>query len=303
RQTGEDQTRFRPPPAAPALDGQVPAFNQSAEDLGDHAGADRAATLADCEAELLLHRDRGDQLHLDLDVVARHHHLDAFRQLDGAGHVGGAEVELRPVALEERGVTATLLLAEHVDLATELGVRGDAARLGQHLAALDVLALEATEQRADVVARAALVEELAEHLNAGHDRLGGRADTDDLDLLAHLDDAALHATGGHRATAGDREHVLDGHQERLVGRALRVGDVGVDRLHQLQDGLGADVAGVTLEGLERRARDDGDVVARDLVLAEELAHLQLDELEQLGVVQHVDLVQEDDDVGDADLAG
>ena len=36
------------------------------------------------------------------DVVARHHHLGTFRQLDGAGDVGGAEVELRTVVVEER---------------------------------------------------------------------------------------------------------------------------------------------------------------------------------------------------------
>jgi hypothetical protein len=36
----------------------------------------------------------------------------------------------------------------------------------QHLTALDVLALGAAQQRADVVARLALVEQLAEHLDA-----------------------------------------------------------------------------------------------------------------------------------------
>ena len=60
---------------------------------------------------------------------------------------------------------------------------------------------------------------------------------------------------------------------------------------------------VTLERLERGAPDDRGVVARELVLGEQLADFHLDELEQLGVVDHVALVQVDDDVGDADLAG
>ncbi len=46
---------------------------------------------------------------------------------------------------------------------------------------------------------------------------------------------------------------------------------------------------------------DRDVVTREVVLGEELAHLHLDELEQLGVVDHVGLVQRDDDVRDLDL--
>ena len=64
-----------------------------------------------------------------------------------------------------------------------------------------------------------------------------------------------------------------------------------------------DVALVALERLQRRAGDERDVVARELVLGEELAHLDLDELEQLLVVDHVDLVEEHDDVGHAHLAG
>ena len=51
------------------------------DDLGDDAGADGAAALADREAQLLVHRDRRDQLHRHLHVVARHHHLRALRKL------------------------------------------------------------------------------------------------------------------------------------------------------------------------------------------------------------------------------
>ena len=61
-------------------------------------------------------------------------------------------------------------------------------------------------------------------------------------------------------------------------------------------------SGIALERLERRDLDDRDVVAGELVLREELADLHLDELEQLGVVDHVGLVQRDDDRGHLDLA-
>ena len=113
--------------------------------------------------------------------------------------------------------------------------------LGQNLAALDAFALDAAQQRADVVARLALVQQLAEHLDARDDRLRGRPDADDLDCLAHLDDAALDAARHHRAAARDREHVFDRHQERLVDRTLRLRDILVHRLHQLQDRVMADL--------------------------------------------------------------
>src|SRR6185503_3607498 len=111
------------------------------------------------------------------------------------GHVGGAEVELRPVVGEERGVTTALFLGQDVSLSLELGVRLDRTRLAQHLATLDFLALGTAEQRADVVAGLALIEQLAEHFDAGDDGLLRGAQTDDLDFLADLDDAALDASG------------------------------------------------------------------------------------------------------------
>src|SRR5208337_2433266 len=75
-------------------------------DRNDDSRAYRASAFANGEAELLLHRDQRD---VDRDIVAGHHHLGALRQIDDAGHVGGAEVELRPIVGEERRVPTALL--------------------------------------------------------------------------------------------------------------------------------------------------------------------------------------------------
>src|ERR1700761_5484328 len=77
------------------------------QDLRDDAGAALLAALADGKAQAFLHRNRADQLHVNLDVVPRHDHLNAFRQLDRTRHIRRAEVELRAIAFEERRVSAT----------------------------------------------------------------------------------------------------------------------------------------------------------------------------------------------------
>src|SRR4051812_8975872 len=105
-------------------------------DTGHHPGADGTATLADGEPEAVVHGDRLDQLDRHLDVVARHDHLRAFRKVGDAGHIGGAEVELRPVAVEERRVAATLFLLQAIHLSGELRVRRDRARLAENLPTL-----------------------------------------------------------------------------------------------------------------------------------------------------------------------
>ena len=54
---------------------------------------------------------------------------------------------------------------------------------------------------------------------------------------------------------------------------------------------------------QRRAADHRDRVAREVVLREQLANFELDEVEQLRIVDHVDLVHEHDQRRHADLAG
>ena len=53
----------------------------------------------------------------------------------------------------------------------------------------------------------------------------------------------------------------------------------------------------------RRAADHRRVVARIVVLAEQLAHFELDEVEQLGVLDEVALVEEHDDLRHVHLTG
>ena len=58
---------------------------------------------------------------------------------------------------------------------------------------------------------------------------------------------------------------------------------------------------VAFQGELGRAVDDGGGVAGEFVFVEQFAHFHFDEFEQFGVIDHVALVQEHDDVGHADL--
>src|SRR5207237_1659433 len=127
------------------------------------------------------------------------------------------------------------------------------------------------QQRTDVVAGLALVEQFAEHLNARDNGLLRRAQTDNLDFLADLDDAALDTAGHHGAAARDREHVFHRHQERLVDRTLWLRNVLVDALHQLEDRIVTELLVLVFECRQRRTLDDRNLVARKLILREQFA--------------------------------
>mmetsp|Transcript_4859 Transcript_4859/g.21962 ORF Transcript_4859/g.21962 Transcript_4859/m.21962 type:complete len:240 (+) Transcript_4859:921-1640(+) len=180
-------------------------------------------------------------------------------------------------------------------------MRGDGTRLAEHLAALHLVALQAAQQKPAVIARLTLVEGLLEHLHARHRRLLRRHDADELHVLARLHDTLLDAAGRHGTATLDGEHVLHGHRERLVERALG-GRERVARLHQLEDSLLAQLVVGALQRVQRGAADDGDVVAVELVKGEHLPQLHLHQVDELLVVHHVNLVQEDRQAGNADLA-
>ena len=237
------------------------------------------------------------------DIVARHHHFRALGQGHDAGHVRGAEVELRTIVGEERGVAAALFLGQNIGLGLELGVGLHRAGLAQNLAALHVLALGAAQQAADIVARLALVKQFSEHFNAGHRGLDRRAQAHDLDFLADLDDPALDAPRHHRAAARNREHVLDRHQERLIDRTLRLRNIVVNRLHQLHDGVAAQLRIAIVQRNLRRTLGDRNVVAGEFIFRQQLADFQLDQLQQLRIVDQIDLVQEHHQRRNADLTG
>ena len=125
------------------------------------------------------------------------------------------------------------------------------------------------------------------------------AEADDLHVLAHLHLAALDPARHHRAAPGDRENILDRHQEGLVDRAIRPRNVSVHRLHQLVD-LGLPL-GVAIQRQQRRAANHRRVL-RELILAQQLANFHLHQVDQLFVLDRVALVQENQHAGNAHLA-
>ena len=275
--------------------------------LDDDAGTNGTAAFTDSEAEALLDSDWGDQLDLHVDVIAGHAHLGALGQGDDASDVGGTEVELRTIVVEERGVTAALVLVQDVNLTNKLGEGVNGTGLGQNLAALDLVLGNTTQQGTDVITSLGVVEQLVEHFDTGDDGLATLVgQTDDLDFLAELQLATLNTAGSDGTTTGDREDVLNGHQERLVGLTVGRGDPGIDSVHELVHALvlgSVDVLGLGDQGVQSAAADDRGLVAREAVEVEHLADFHLDELKQLFIVDLVALVQENENGRHVDLTG
>ena len=146
-----------------------------------------------------------------------------------------------------------------------------------------------------------------EHLGAGDDGfLDIVLETDDLDLVADLDGTTLDTARNDGAAAGDGEHVLDGHQEGQVSLTVGGLDPGVNSFHELPDAVilgGVGIGGLGGQSVQSGTLDDRCVVAGEVVLVEQLTDFHLNELEELGVVNLVALVQENKNVGNVNLTG
>ena len=129
------------------------------------------------------------------------------------------------------------------------------------------------------------------------------AQAEDLDLGAGGDHTLFDLAGGDRPPPLDGVNTLDRHEERPVGRPLRVRDVPVQSVEQLRDAparLG--VAG-TLQCRPGVATDERGALTVEAILRQQVTGLHLHEVDQLGIIHEIDLVDEDDEIGDADLAG
>ena len=147
----------------------------------------------------------------------------------------------------------------------------------------------------------AAIEQLAEHFDTSNHGDHGVFQADDLDGLVDLNDTTLDTAGRDGAAASDREDVFDRHQEGLVHLANRFSDLIIDGVHEFADSFFAFRG--ALKSCGGGATDDLGILTVELVLGQKIADLFLDEFEQIGIVDEIDLIQENHELWYADLAG
>ena len=270
--------------------------------VDDDARADGGLGVSDLKALALLEHHALDGRERELHVLAGHDDLLAPRQAHPRRNVPRLAVQLRLVAGRERLLASALVLLHDVHLGLEVVVHLGTAGLDERHAASYVLALDAAQQDAELIAGLGVLERLVEHLDAVDGGLDELVVAAELERVALLADAALHTTGDDRAAARNRVRVLDGQAEGLGDLARWQLDVRVHGLHELEDGVAANLGTLVLESGQCRAAHEGRGVRVVAELLEQVLELHLDELDHLGVGR-VRLVDEYDDVLDADLLG
>ncbi len=186
-------------------------------------------------------------------------------------------------------MTTTLLLRQHIHLRLKISMRRNTTRLRQHLTPLHLILLNPPQQRTNIIPSLPLIKKLPEHLNTSTRRLLRIPDTDDLQLITSMNNPLLNLARHHRPTTRNRKHILNRHQKRLIQITLRLRNIRIHRLHQLRDLVRS--IRITLKSLQRRHMNHRHIITRKLILRQKLTSLHLHQLQQLLIINHVSLVQ------------
>lgn len=277
-------------------------FLRVLQECGDEAFCHGSATLPDDEELVLLERQWVVQFHLDFKVVAWHCHLGALGQGDIDGAIGRSHEGLWPVPSEEWLRSASLVGLEHVDLSFEVSSDLQGVGLDEAHASLDLLLQNTSEEHANVVAGLGLVRLLMETLDTGHRRRQVLSlDTDDVHVLIDLRRTLLDRSRHDAASSRNINGLIDRHKELFFHLTWRHLKLIVHSLNQFLNCLSAKLAVLPVQGAERRPLDERRVIAVVVILGEQLSHLHLDELVHFFVLDHVALVQEDNNIFDTKL--
>src|SRR5438034_4994029 len=113
---------------------------------------------------------------------------------------------------------------------------------------------------------------------------------------AQMDGAILVVSAVDGPMPQTREHIL-------LARQVNVPYIVVflNKCDLVDDAELLDLVELEVRELLSKYQFPGDIVAGKLILAEQLPHLELDQIQQLGVIHQIALVQEHDDVGHVHL--
>ena len=198
-------------------------------------------------------------------------------------------------------MTATLFLGQNIRLGFKFRVGLDRARLTKNLTTLNCFAVDTAQQSANIVARFAAIQQLAEHFHA---RTRGRLcvlDTNDFNAISDINHATFDPTGHDCSAARDRKYVFHRHQERLVNRTLWRRNILINGGHQSFDRIFTNRLVTTFHRGQSGARNDWDVITRVVIRTQKFANFHFDKLKQLVVVDLIDFVHIDDHCGDTNL--
>ena len=186
-------------------------------------------------------------------------------------------------------MTTTLLFLQYIDRCLEVIVRSNSSWVYDNHTTLNFSLIDTTEEKTYVITSLTLCEVLTEHLNTSDYRLLVLTKTEQLNLIAYLTYTSLNTTSSNSTTTCDREYILNRHQEWLINLTLWFLNPSINSVHELHYRVNPLL--YTVQSTKCRTTDNWSILFITILL-KDLANLHLNEVKHLLVVNHITLVQE-----------
>ena len=234
-------------------------------------------------------------------TVARSYHLNAIRKSNCSGDVTGSEEKLRMTAVTKCRVSPAFIPVKNVYICQESGVRSNRPRLSKHLPPADFFTPDIAEEHSDVIAGTAFVKSLPEHFKTGTYSGNSMADAYNFNRVANPDDASLNTPGYHSTATGNREYVFNRQQERMINITNRFRNVAVHGLGQFIYLFNPLL--LAIQSTQSGTADYRGLITGITVVGKKITNLHFNKFQFIIIINHIALVQEHDDIGNACLTG
>ena len=109
-------------------------------------------------------------------------------------------------------------------------------RLTDNLTSFDLVTVDTTEKKTNVISCHSLIKLLTEHLDTGDNGLLSLlVDSNDFNFIRYVKNSTLYSTGSNSSTSCDGENILNRHKERLISLTSWLRDIAVYSIHKFHD--------------------------------------------------------------------
>ena len=209
---------------------------------------------------------------------------------------------MRSITRTEGVDSAPFFSLQHVDVGLNDRADLERARLTDNQTSVDLVSIEASHQNTYIVTGFSIVESLVKGFDTDTLRFEIFIITVELKIVSDFDGSLFDSSAGNCSSAGYAVGAFHCHVEGFVNWSPRNFDLGVHSVEESLNTLFSQLRFGVLQVADSRASNKSRFFWIVVMLFKELLKFELNEVDHVGFLDHIHLVEEDKDVANSNLS-
>lgn len=209
---------------------------------------------------------------------------------------------LRSIARTEGVDSASFVSLKHVNVGLDDRADLERARLADNQTSIDLISIEASHQDTYIVTGFSVVKSLVKGLDTDTLRLEIFIITIKFKIVSEFDGSLLDSSAGNGSSTGYAVGAFHCHEEGFVNWPSRHFDLRVHSVEESLDTLFSQLRFGVLQVTDGRAPNKSRFLWIVVMFFKELLEFELNEVHHVGFLDHIHLVEEDQDVANSNLS-